>query len=163
MTELCQLSLQVNGKEVKLAVPPFTSLAQLLRENLGLTGTKVSCNEGECGSCTVLMDEQVVNSCLVLAPQAYGADVWTIEGLTPQEGLHPMQEAFLQEGAVQCGYCTPGFIISAVSLLRENPDPTDEEILEAVSGNLCRCTGYHKIINAIRICAQKIRDTEISI
>jgi aerobic carbon-monoxide dehydrogenase small subunit len=163
MTEQCQVSLQVNGQDVSLQVAPFTSLAQLLRENLGLTGTKISCNEGECGSCTVIMDEQVVNSCLVLAPQADGAEVWTIEGLTPKEGLHPMQEAFLKEGAVQCGYCTPGFILTAVALLRENPDPTDEEIIEAIAGNLCRCTGYHKIVTAIRSCAQAIREAEMSV
>ena len=158
-----EVSFRVNGKEVELKVSPLTSLAQLLRDNLGLTGTKVSCNEGECGSCTVIMDNQVVHSCLVPASQVDGTDVWTIEGLTPQEGLHPMQEAFLNEGAVQCGYCTPGFIIAGVALLRRNSNPSENEIKEAISGNLCRCTGYHKIVRAIQVCADEIRTSGVSL
>lgn len=158
-----QICFKVNGKEVELTVPPLTTLAQILREHLGLTGTKVSCNEGECGSCTVIMDDQVVHSCLVPASQVDGTDVWTIEGLTPQEGLHPLQDAFLEEGAVQCGYCTPGFIITGVALLRRNPDPSEKEIREAISGNLCRCTGYHKIVRAIQSCADEIRDSGVSL
>ena len=163
MEELYKVHLRVNGEEIELAAPPFTSLAQLLRDYLGLTGTKVSCNEGECGSCTVLMNGQVVNSCLVPAAQADKAEVWTIEGLTPEEGLHPMQESFLQEGAVQCGYCTPGLIISGVALLRENPDPSEDEIREAITGNLCRCTGYKKIISAIQRCAAHAKDKGVTI
>jgi carbon-monoxide dehydrogenase small subunit len=157
------VQLHVNGKQVKLSVPPLTSLAQLLREHLGLTGTKVSCNEGECGSCTVIMDGKTVNSCLVPVAQAEGSDVWTIEGLSPDEGLHPMQDAFLRHGAVQCGYCTPGFILSGVSLLRSNPDPTEEEIKEAIAGNLCRCTGYQKIVQAIKSCAESAKNEGVTI
>jgi len=157
------IRLKVNGREVEVSMPPLTSLAQLLREHLGLTGTKISCNEGECGSCTVIMDGKTVNSCLVPAAQAEGADVWTIEGLSQREKLHPMQDAFLRHGAVQCGYCTPGFILSGVSLLRENPNPTEEEIREAIAGNLCRCTGYQKIIEAIKSCAEEAGKGKVTI
>ena len=158
-----RICFKVNGKDVELGVPPLTSLAQILREELGLIGTKVSCNEGECGSCTVIMNGLVVHSCLVPASQLDGSDIWTIEGLTPEEGLHPLQEAFLDEGAVQCGYCTPGFIIAAVALLRRNPDPTEEEIRDAISGNICRCTGYHKIVRAIQSCANAVRESGVSL
>lgn len=163
MVDEYQVHLHINGKQVEMTVSPLTSLAQLLRENLGLTGTKVSCNEGECGSCTVIMNGEVVDSCLVPVPQAEGADVWTIEGITPPKGLHPLQEAFLNEGAVQCGYCTPGFIMSAVSLLRHNSDPTEDEIKEAIAGNICRCTGYQKIIRAIQNCAEAAHKGEVLI
>lgn len=151
-----QIQFRINGDDMKLMINPLKSLAQLLREELGLTGTKVSCNEGECGSCTVLFNDQAVQACLVPLSQLDGGEVWTIEGLTPLEGLHPLQDAFLQEGAVQCGYCTPGLIITGIALLRKNPSPTEREIKEAISGNLCRCTGYHKIIQAIRSCADQI-------
>jgi aerobic carbon-monoxide dehydrogenase small subunit len=159
MTDLWQINLRVNGQLHQMSIPPLTSLAQILREHLGLTGTKISCNEGECGSCTVLMNGNPVNSCLVLAPQADNADIWTIEGLGGVDRLHPLQKAFLTEGAVQCGYCTPGFIISGIALLRKNPNPTLVEIQEAIEGNLCRCTGYQKIVQAIQSCAQEIQTT----
>jgi carbon-monoxide dehydrogenase small subunit len=151
--------MYVNGRKVELNVSPLTSLAQILRDHLGLTGTKISCNEGECGSCTVLLNDRPVNSCLVLAPQADQADIWTIEGLGGPDQLHPLQKAFLSQGAVQCGYCTPGFIISGLALLRENPKPSLSEILEALEGNLCRCTGYQKIVQAIQSCAEEIQIT----
>jgi len=157
MAELWKLQLQVNGQEYQLDVPPLTSLAQILRDYLGLTGTKISCNEGECGSCTVLMNGNPINSCLVLAPQADNADIWTIEGLGSPDQLHPLQKAFVTEGAVQCGYCTPGFVMSGVALLRKNPNPGLKEIEEAIEGNLCRCTGYQKIVRAIQSCAEEIQ------
>ena len=153
MTATWRVKFSVNGKAVDLSVPPMTSLAQILREQLGLLGTKIGCNNGECGACTVLLNDQPVNSCLVLAPQVEGADVWTIEGISTNGELHPVQKAFLEEGAVQCGYCTPGMILSAVALLRENPSPTEDDIKTAIAGNLCRCTGYQKIIHAIQRCA----------
>jgi aerobic carbon-monoxide dehydrogenase small subunit len=160
MSELWPISLSVNGKAVEVTVSPFTTLVQILRDHLDLRGTKVGCNEGECGSCTVIMNGQPVSSCLVLAPQAEGADVWTIEGLPEGEKLHPMQDAFLREGAVQCGFCSPGFIMSGVSLLRRNPRPTEDEIREAIEGNLCRCTGYQKIVRAIQSCSQATTTAE---
>jgi aerobic carbon-monoxide dehydrogenase small subunit len=153
MTNLWAVNFQVNGKAVHLQVPPMTSLAQILRDNLGLTGTKIACNKGECGACTVMMNGRAVDSCLVLAPQLEGADVWTIEGFGTEGKLHPVQEAFLDEGAVQCGYCTPGMVISAIALLRHNPHPSEGEIKDAIAGNLCRCTGYQKIVRAIQRCA----------
>jgi len=159
MTDLWRIHFRVNGQEYNLDVNPLTSLAQLLREQLGLMGTKISCNEGECGSCTVLMNGEPVTSCLVLAPQVDGADIWTIEGLSGSDQLNPLQKAFLSEGAVQCGYCTPGLIISGVALLRKNPNPTVMEIQEAIEGNLCRCTGYQKIIQAIQHCAHELQIT----
>lgn len=157
MTDLANIQIQVNGQPYQLAVPPLTSLAQILRDHLGLTGTKVSCNEGECGSCTVLLNGDPVNSCLVMAPQVDQADIWTIEGLGSSELLNPLQKAFLESGAVQCGYCTPGFVISGIALLRKNPNPTVMEIQEAIEGNLCRCTGYQKIIQAIQNCAEQLQ------
>lgn len=159
MTDHWDLQFHVNGQQYLLSVPPLTSLAQILRDHLGLTGTKISCNEGECGSCTVLMNGEPVNSCLVLAPQADNADIWTIEGLGSSDKLNPLQKAFLAHGAVQCGYCTPGFVISGIALLRKNPNPTVKEIQEAIEGNLCRCTGYQKIVQAIQSCAQEIQAT----
>lgn len=154
MTTKWHIHFWVNGDETNLTVSPMTSLAQILREHLGLYGTKIGCNQGECGTCTVLMNNKAVDSCLVLAPQVEGAKIWTIEGISNNDKLHPIQEAFLQEGAVQCGYCTPGMIMSAVALLRENPNPTEEEIKQAIAGNLCRCTGYQKIIHAIQRCTE---------
>jgi len=144
------VNLMVNGKRHELAVEPNRTLTDLLRYDLGLTGTKKGCETGECGSCTVILNGKPVNSCLVLAVQANGADVLTIEGMRPPEGLHPIQQAFVEKGAIQCGYCTPGMILSAGSLLRKNPSPTEQEIREALSGNLCRCTGYQKIVEAVQ-------------
>lgn len=139
----------LNGKEVEVEVPPHWTLLQLLREKLGLTGTKEGCGIGECGACTVLLDGMPVNSCLVLAPKVDRRKVETIEGMGSRESLHPIQRSFIEFGAVQCGFCTPGMLMSAKSLLEKNPHPTREEIKEAISGNLCRCTGYQQIIEAI--------------
>ncbi len=144
-----KVNLKVNGKEHSLEVEAATRLLDLLRDELGLIGTKEGCGKGECGTCTVIMDGKTVNSCLVLAPQADGREIMTIEGLGSPEALHPLQEAFIKKGAVQCGYCTPGIILSAFDLLEKNPRPTREEIKEGISGNLCRCTGYVKIVEAI--------------
>jgi aerobic carbon-monoxide dehydrogenase small subunit len=131
-------------------VAPNKTLADMLREQLGLTGTKKGCEMGDCGSCTVILDGKPVNSCLVLAMQASGRTVTTIEGLASEKGLHPLQEAFVEKGAIQCGFCSPGMILSGKSLLDQNPNPGEEEIRRAISGNLCRCTGYQKIVEAIK-------------
>ncbi len=148
----------VNGRQVERETDAETRLLDLLREDLALTGTKEGCGEGECGACTVLVDGRAVNSCLMLAPQVDGKSVLTIEGLAQGETLHPVQQAFVEKGGVQCGFCTPGFIMSAVALLQENPYPTDEEILTALEGNLCRCTGYTKIVEAVRTAAERMRE-----
>ena len=144
------INLKVNGKGYDLAVEPNKTLVDLLRYDLGLTGTKKGCGTGECGSCTVIFNGKPVNSCLVLAIQANGAEILTIEGLKPPQGLHPLQQAFVDKGAIQCGFCTPGMILSASSLLQKNPNPTEAEIRTALSGNLCRCTGYQKIVEAVQ-------------
>jgi len=135
-------------------VEPWKTLLQVIRDDIGLTGAKEACGTGECGACTVLVNGKPVNSCLVLAVEAQGKDILTIEGLAPRDKLHPLQDAFIQRGAIQCGFCTPGMLLSAKALLDENPQPTEEEIREAISGNLCRCTGYNKIVEAILEVAQ---------
>lgn len=145
-----QITLTVNGDKYELLVSPLSKLVDVLREDLGITGTKKGCGEGECGACTVLMDGQPVSSCLVLAPQADGKTIITIEGLESQDGsLDPIQESFMKKGAIQCGYCSPGMMMTAKALLKVNPQPTEEEIRDAISGNLCRCTGYQKIVDAV--------------
>jgi len=144
-----EITLRVNGTTYTLDVKPQRTLLEVLRETLGLTGTKKSCNQGECGSCTVLMDGKPVASCLVLAIDAEGTEIITIEGLSEGEKLHPIQEAFLKNGGIQCGFCTPGMVMAAKALLDEHPNPTVAEIRKAISGNLCRCTGYQQIVNAI--------------
>jgi carbon-monoxide dehydrogenase small subunit len=143
------LTMKLNGEEVTVQVKPSAMLVEVLRDQLELTGTKVACGEGECGACTVLLDGEPVNSCLVPALKAQGREVVTVEGLAPLGELHPLQKAFVEHGAVQCGYCTPGMLMSAKALLDHNPDPTEEEVKLAISGNLCRCTGYAKIVEAI--------------
>jgi carbon-monoxide dehydrogenase small subunit len=148
----------VNGREVSVETDAETRLLDVLREDLHLTGTKEGCGEGECGACTVLLDGLPVNSCLIPAPQVEGRDVLTIEGLAEGNHLHPLQAAFVEQGAVQCGFCTPGFVLSAYALLRSNSAPTDEEILTALEGNLCRCTGYGKIVSAVRTAAERMRE-----
>lgn len=153
MTEV-KISLTINGKLHQLAVEPELRLIDLIRDKLHLFGTKEGCGKGECGTCTVLMDGLAVNSCLVLAAQADGCEVMTIEGLGGEEKLHPIQEAFLKHGAVQCGYCIPGMVLSAKNLLDSNPHPTRDEIRKGIAGNLCRCTGYSKIIDAIESLAE---------
>jgi aerobic carbon-monoxide dehydrogenase small subunit len=139
----------LNGQKMGIEVEPSLLLIDMLRNRLGLTGTKMGCGEGECGACTVLLDGKTVNSCLILARQVEGHEVFTVEGLGTYDKLHPLQDAFIAEGAVQCGFCTPGMLLSAKSLLDENPQPTRNQIAKHISGNLCRCTGYVKIINAI--------------
>jgi len=152
-----EINFFLNGKKITVAAPPSLTLLRLLRERLSLTGTKAGCERGECGSCTVLIDGEPVNSCLVLAPQVEGKKVETIEGLSREGGLHPLQEAFIEESAVQCGYCIPGMIMAARALLEKNKNPGREEIKRAISGNICRCTGYVKIIRAIEKAADKLR------
>lgn len=142
------ISLFVNGKEQNVEIDENMRLLDLLREKLGLLGVKEGCSEGECGACSIIMDGEVVNSCLVMAFQAEGSHIITIEGLEENGELHPIQQAFIDVGAVQCGYCTPGMIMSVKALLDKNPNPSRDEIREGISGNLCRCTGYNKIIDA---------------
>lgn len=153
-----QIRLTVNGEERVVETTATTRLLDLLRTDLKLTGTKEGCGKGECGACTVLLNGQLVASCLLLAPQADRAEIITIEGIGSAEGLDPIQESYLEAGAVQCGFCTPGMILASKKLLEENPWPTVGEIRRGLSGNLCRCTGYHKIIAAVRLSAQKMAD-----
>jgi carbon-monoxide dehydrogenase small subunit len=149
-----EMEFTLNGEKVKVEVESTWTLLYLLREKLELTGTKLGCGYGECGACTVIMDGQAVNACLVPVLEAEGMSVTTIEGLAQSDGqLHPLQKAFIDHGAVQCGFCTPGMIMSAKALLDEKKSPTDEEIKESIAGNLCRCTGYVKIIEAIKVAA----------
>lgn len=143
------IHLTINDKAYEVAVEPNQTLADLLRYDLGLTGTKKGCELGDCGSCTVIMDGKPVNSCLVLAMQARGREITTVEGLETGDGLHPLQQAFVEKGAIQCGFCTSGMLLSGKSLLDKNPNPNEGEIRAAISGNLCRCTGYQKIVEAI--------------
>jgi carbon-monoxide dehydrogenase small subunit len=150
-----KISLRVNGEEREADVWEGESLLFALRERLGLPGSKNACEQGECGSCSVVLDGELVCSCLVLAAQADGHEVVTVEGLAEDEQLHPVQEAFAETGAVQCGFCTPGLIVATVDLLARNSYPTDDEIREALSGNLCRCTGYAKIFDAVRLAASR--------
>lgn len=149
--------LHVNGKVHEVVVPPQRTLLEVLREDLGLTGTKHGCELGECGACTVLVGGRPVLACLLLAVEAEGAEVLTVEGLGHPGVLDPLQEAFIEAGALQCGYCTPGFLLAAKALLDRNPAPTWEEIREALSGNLCRCTGYLRIAQAVERAAVKVR------
>jgi aerobic carbon-monoxide dehydrogenase small subunit len=150
-----KISLTVNGEVQETEIWPGESLLYALRERLGLPGSKNACEQGECGSCSVLLDGSLVCACLVLAAQADGHDVVTVEGIGDDEQLHPVQEAFAETGAVQCGFCTPGLIVATVDLLAHNGEPSDDEIREALSGNLCRCTGYQKIFDAVRLAASR--------
>jgi carbon-monoxide dehydrogenase small subunit len=150
-----KLELTINGDRREVEVWEGESLLFALREGLGLPGSKNACEQGECGSCSVLLDGVLVCSCLVLAAQAEGHDVVTVEGLAEDGRLHRVQEAFAETGAVQCGFCTPGFVVAAADLLAHNPDPSDDELREALSGNLCRCTGYAKIFDAVRLAAAR--------
>jgi len=145
-----ELHIRVNGDEYQLLVDARRTLLDVIRDEIGLTGTKNGCNQGECGACTVLLDGEPVNSCLVLAHEAEGQDVLTIEGLGSGDKLHPVQQAFVETGAIQCGYCTPGMVLATKALLDRNPEPTQEEIIEGLKGNLCRCTGYVKIVEAVQ-------------
>jgi aerobic carbon-monoxide dehydrogenase small subunit len=148
------MKIKVNGRDYKIVAKPWRTLSDVLRNELGLTGTKEGCGTGSCGSCTVLLDGQAVNSCLILVGEAQGKAITTIEGLSMEGKLHPLQQAFMDEGAVQCGFCTPGIILTAKAFLDSNPQPTESQIREAMAGNLCRCTGYDKIVRAIMTAAQ---------
>ena len=152
------IKLSVNGESYEVEAEPRRLLLDVLRDDLGLTGTKKACDFGNCGSCTVLIDDKPVLSCLVLAIEAQGKDIMTIEGLARNGQLHLLQQAFVDHGAIQCGFCTPGMLLSAKALLDENPRPTTAEVKEALSGNLCRCTGYVKIIEAIETAARKMTE-----
>lgn len=155
MAEQVQVSISINGIEQTAEVEPRTLLVHFLRENLGLTGTHIGCDTSQCGACTVLLDGKSAKSCTVLAVQADGSSVTTIEGVGAGGELHPVQEGFWEEHGLQCGYCTPGMIMSSIHLLNGNPNPTEQEIREGISGNFCRCTGYQHIVNAIKHAATK--------
>jgi len=146
---MISITLNVNDNEYKVEVAPYHSLCDVLRDKLGFTEVKNSCNQGECGACTVLVDGKPVSSCLLLAAQAEGRKIVTIRGLSKNGDLHPLQQKFIEYGAVQCGYCTPGMILAAKALLDENPNPSEDEVRVAISGNICRCTGYQQIVEAI--------------
>ena len=149
-----EMQFKVNGEEYSVQVDTRRTLLEVLRETLGLTGTKEMCNKGDCGGCTVIMDGKAVLSCLILAIEAQGRDIVTIEGLAKGYELHPIQKAFVDRGAIQCGYCTPGFIMSAKALLDKTPNPTEDEVKEGIANNICRCTGYVQIVEAIQTAAK---------
>jgi carbon-monoxide dehydrogenase small subunit len=157
MNDLFTVTLTVNGTQYERTVEPRLLLSDFLRHELGLTGTHVGCEHGVCGACTVLFDREPVRSCLMFAVQANGHEILTVEGLGTMDNLHPLQEAFREAHGVQCGFCTPGFLMSLVPFLEENPNPSEEEIREAISGNLCRCTGYQHIVDAVQLAAEKMR------
>ncbi len=157
MAKRVTVQAKINGKETDFLCEPRQSLLEVLRDELRLTGSKEGCNNGNCGACNVLLDGRLVNSCLVLAVEVQGRDVTTIEGLTPREGLHPIQQAFLADAALQCGVCTPGFIVAAKALLDQNPNPTEHQVRHFLAGNLCRCTGYDKIVRAVLDAARKLQ------
>src|SRR5262245_27485762 len=152
---MVQVSMKVNGKARKALVEPRMLLVHFLREHLLLTGAHVGCDTSQCGACTILLDGRTVKSCTVFAAQASGSEITTIEGLAKDGQLHPVQEGFWEEHGLQCGYCTPGMIMSAVALLTDNPKPTEQQIREGIAGNICRCTGYQHIVNAIQYAANK--------
>jgi aerobic carbon-monoxide dehydrogenase small subunit len=151
------ITLHINGDKYTLAVEPWRTLAEVLREDLNLIGTKIGCETGDCGACTVLVNGKSVTSCLSLAVESDGKEITTIEGLSAGADMHPIQEAFVEQGAIQCGYCTPGMILSAKYLLDKNPEPTELQIRQALSGNLCRCTGYNRIVKAVIAAGEKIK------
>ncbi|MBN1964787.1 MAG: (2Fe-2S)-binding protein [Anaerolineae bacterium] len=150
------INLIVNGKAVTLGVEPHVLLLDALRDELGLTGTKEGCGTGDCGACTVLLDGEPVCSCLTLAVEADGCAIMTVEGLAPGDELHPLQTAFIELGGLQCGFCTPGVLVAAAALLRKNPTPSDADIRQSLAGNLCRCTGYDKIVAAVKVAAERM-------
>jgi carbon-monoxide dehydrogenase small subunit len=157
MNETQNIAVTINGRAYDLTVAPNETLLELLRYRLALTGTKCGCETGDCGACTVLFDGRAVNSCLVLAVECAGSNVTTVEGLCPDGELHPLQQAFIDNGVVQCGFCNPGMIMAAKSLLDEKPSPTEDEIRTAIAGNLCRCTGYLSAVRAIAAAAETLR------
>ena len=155
-----EVRFRLNGKEVTCCVEADEILTDTLRERFLLTGTKKGCGTGDCGACTVLLDGTAIRSCIFLTAMAEGHEITTIEGVSGPEGLHPVQQAFIDASAVQCGFCTPGMVLTAIALLNKNPDPTEDEIRRAMSGNLCRCTGYTKIIEAVRLAADRMAGKE---
>ncbi len=157
MSDMRQISVNVNGCQYDRTVEPRLLLSDFLRHDLGLTGTHVGCEHGVCGTCTILLDGQPVRSCLMFAVQADGCEISTVEGLGTMEKLHPIQEAFREAHGVQCGFCTPGLLMTVVPFLEENPDPSEREIRHAISGNLCRCSGYQHIVDAVLLAAEKMR------
>ena len=144
------INTNINGQEMDILVDPYVSLLETLREVVGMTGTKEGCNDGNCGACTINIDGRIVDSCLVLGVEAEGKNIETVEGMATPEGLHPLQQAFLEEAALQCGICTPGFLVSAKALLDNEPKPSEDRIRHWLAGNLCRCTGYDKIVKAVK-------------
>jgi aerobic-type carbon monoxide dehydrogenase small subunit (CoxS/CutS family) len=153
-----RINLNINGEKYEIEVEPRRTLLEVIREELQLLGTKKICERGECGACTVLMDGMAVNSCLILAVDAVGKDIVTIEGLTPKEGLHPIQEEFIIKGAIQCGFCTPGMILTTKAFIDKNPEPNEHDVKKSIVGNFCRCTGYLRIIDAILSSAKRLRE-----
>ena len=149
MPNKTHVTTTINGEEMEFLCEPRQSLLEVLRETLGLMGSKEGCNNGNCGACNVILDGVLVNSCLVLAVEIQGRNVTTIEGIAPPDGLHPLQQKFIEHAALQCGYCTPGFIVASKALLDQNPDPSEGEVREWLAGNLCRCTGYDRIVKAV--------------
>ena len=149
MSGKTHITTNINGEEVEFLCEPRQSLLEVLRETVGLMGAKEGCNNGNCGSCNVILDGKLVNSCLVLGVEIQGRNVTTIEGIASPNGLHPLQQKFIEHAALQCGYCTPGFIVASKALLDENPDPSEHEVREWLAGNLCRCTGYDRIVRAV--------------
>jgi carbon-monoxide dehydrogenase small subunit len=157
LSERIVISATINGEEMEFLADTRDSLLDALRERIGLTGAKEGCNNGNCGACAVILDGRLVNSCCVMAAEVEGSEITTIEGVATETGLHPLQQAFLEEAALQCGICTPGFIISSKALLEQNPNPSEHEIRFWLSGNLCRCTGYDKIVRAVMSASEKMR------
>jgi carbon-monoxide dehydrogenase small subunit len=161
MTDLFNLSVTINGRRYDRAVEPRLLLSDFIRHDLGLTGTHVGCEHGVCGACTILFDGQPVRSCIMFAVQAHSHEIMTVEGLTPdarEENLHPLQASFREAHGLQCGFCTAGFLMTLLPFLEENPYPTEQEIREAISGNICRCTGYQHIVDAVKIAAETMKD-----
>ena len=156
MSELVTISVTVNGTAYQRTIEPRMLLSDFLRHELGLTGTHVGCEQGVCGTCTILLDGESVRSCLIFAVQAEGHEVTTVEALGTVDNLHPLQAAFQEAHGLQCGFCTPGFLMTLIPFLQQNPNPTDSEIREAISGNLCRCTGYQKIVESVKLAAEKM-------
>ena len=160
MADKIMVNATINGEKVSFLCEPQQSLLTCLRDILGLTGTKEGCNDGNCGACSVLLDGRLVNSCLVLGAEVEGSEITTVEGLADWQGLHPIQQAYLDEDALQCGFCTPGFLIATKALLDREPNPSDERIREWLAGNLCRCTGYDKIVRAVKSAAIALQNTQ---
>jgi carbon-monoxide dehydrogenase small subunit len=161
MNKKVQVQATINGEEVEFLCEPRQSLLEVLRETLGLTGAKEGCNNGNCGACNIILDGALVNSCLVLAVEIDGRKLTTIEGIATPQGLHPLQEKFISHAALQCGFCTPGFIVASKALLDQNPDPSEADVRQWLAGNLCRCTGYDRIVRAVLDAAQVIQEKAV--